>query len=139
MKNGQKSSLYGEVSPFSEEIPYSERFSQIHYREYPLYPLIIVLLQISFLTNFDLSIGIFQWCTLTRHRWAVMRVFHLHYWLQLQNLFINIVHLAFNANSRRGHLTIEKIQKFNLRHKLAPRCRNVSKSVHFYYNKQGPC
>jgi len=39
MKNGQKSSLYGEVSPYSEEIPYSERFSQIHYREYPLYPL----------------------------------------------------------------------------------------------------
>ena len=37
MKNGQKSSLYGEVSPYSEEIPYSERFSQIHYREYPLY------------------------------------------------------------------------------------------------------
>ena len=24
MKNGQKSSLYGEVSPYSEEIPYSE-------------------------------------------------------------------------------------------------------------------
>ena len=34
MKNGQKSSLYGEVSPYSEEIPYSERFSQIHCREY---------------------------------------------------------------------------------------------------------
>ena len=32
MKNGQKSSLYGETSLYSEEIPYSELFSKIHYR-----------------------------------------------------------------------------------------------------------
>ena len=38
MKNGQKSSLYGETSLYSEEIPYSELFSKIHYIEYPLYP-----------------------------------------------------------------------------------------------------
>ena len=37
MKNGQKSSLYGETSLYSEEIPYSELFSKIHYIEYPLY------------------------------------------------------------------------------------------------------
>ena len=37
MKNGQKSSLYSETSPYSEEISYSELFSQIHKREYPLY------------------------------------------------------------------------------------------------------
>ena len=37
MKNGQKSSLYGETSLYSEEIPYSELFSKIHYMEYPLY------------------------------------------------------------------------------------------------------
>ena len=36
MKNGQKSSLYGETSLYSEEIPYSELFSKIHYIEYPL-------------------------------------------------------------------------------------------------------
>ena len=35
-KNGQKSSLYGETSLYSEEIPYSELFSKIHYVEYPL-------------------------------------------------------------------------------------------------------
>ena len=34
MKNGQKSSLYGETSLCSEEIPYSELFSKIHYIEY---------------------------------------------------------------------------------------------------------
>ena len=37
MKNGQKSSLYGETSLYSEEIPYSELFLKIHYIEYPLY------------------------------------------------------------------------------------------------------
>ena len=37
MKNGQKSSLYGETSLYSEEIPYSELFSKIHYIDYPLY------------------------------------------------------------------------------------------------------
>ena len=37
MKNGQKSSLCGETSLYSEEIPYSERLPQIHYKEYPLY------------------------------------------------------------------------------------------------------
>ena len=37
MKNGQKSSLYGETSLYSEEIPYSELFSKIHYIEYLLY------------------------------------------------------------------------------------------------------
>ena len=37
MKNGQKSSLYGETSLYSEEIPYSELFPKIHYIEYPLY------------------------------------------------------------------------------------------------------
>ena len=37
MKNDQKSSLQGETSPYSEEIPYSELFSKIHYIEYPLY------------------------------------------------------------------------------------------------------
>ena len=37
MKNGKKSSLYGETSLYSEEIPYSELFSKIHYIEYPLY------------------------------------------------------------------------------------------------------
>ena len=37
MKNGQKSSLYTETSRYSEEIPYSEPLSQIHYKEYLLY------------------------------------------------------------------------------------------------------
>ena len=37
MKNGQKSSLYGETSLYSEEIPYSDLFSKIRYIEYPLY------------------------------------------------------------------------------------------------------
>ena len=43
MKNGQKSSLYGETSLYSEEISYSELFSKIHYIEYPLYLYLIVL------------------------------------------------------------------------------------------------
>ena len=37
MKNGQKSLLHGKTSLYSEEIPYSELFSKIHYIEYPLY------------------------------------------------------------------------------------------------------
>ena len=37
MKNGERSSLYGETSIYSEEILYSELFSKIHYIEYPLY------------------------------------------------------------------------------------------------------
>ena len=36
MKNDQKSSLYGETSQYSKEIPYSELFSKIHYIKYPL-------------------------------------------------------------------------------------------------------
>ena len=31
MKNGQKSSLHGETSLYSEEIPFIELFSKIHY------------------------------------------------------------------------------------------------------------
>ena len=53
MKNGQKSSLYGETSLYSEEIPYSELFSKIHYIEYPLYYVEEILKIFSVIKSLD--------------------------------------------------------------------------------------
>ena len=51
MKNGQKSLLYSQTLPFSEEIPCSEPFSQIHYREYPLHSASRRQVKLSILTK----------------------------------------------------------------------------------------